>query len=303
VDRFEAMTMLLAAVEEGSLSAAARQLCVPIPSLIRKVNELEEMLGTQLLKRTTRRLTLTEAGISYVVAARRILGLVMEQEREATGELNVARGELVVAAPVQIGRELLLPPVLAFLDAYPDVNVSLTMLEREADMPDAHLDAALLLGRLADSSMIATPLGSMRTVVCGSPALFDRLGMPRNAEDLIGMPCVLLEGYGRSPTWHFRARDTNEALMISVKRRLQVKTLDAAVDAAIFGLGIVQLPAHYAREPVAAGRLKVVLDAYEVDPMPVNLVRHSCGPMPLKLRCFIDFIVPRLRNVFGPPYL
>jgi DNA-binding transcriptional LysR family regulator len=296
LDRLEAMAMLLTAVEKGSLSAAAREMGVPVPTLTRKVTDLEEQLGTQLLTRTTRKLTLTDAGIAYVGTARRILDLVTQQEREAAGEFTAPRGELVIAASVLFGRLHVLPEILDFLALFPEINITLLQSDRNVDMVGAHVDLAVRIGKLPDSGMIATQVGSVRTVVCGSPTLIGGQRALQTPEDLARMPCVVFNGPRLSPNWRFRPTEGGAPTTIAIKPRLQVATPDAAVDAAIRGVGFTYLLDYHVWDAVQDGRLHVVLQEFELEPIPVHLVHVARGQMPLKLRRFIDFAVPRLRK-------
>jgi DNA-binding transcriptional LysR family regulator len=299
LDRLEAMAMLLTAVEKGSLSAAAREMNTPVPTLTRKVTDLEEQLGAKLLKRTTRKLTLTEAGVAYVATAQRILDLVDEQEREATGEFIAPRGELVVAASVLFGRLHVLPEIMDFLALFPEINVKLMQSDRNVDLFDTPVDLAVRIGKLPDSRLIATRLGSLRIVVCGSPELIASHGLPRQPDDLARMPCVVFNGPMLSPDWRFRMPESGAYAMVAVTPRLQVATPDAAVDAAIRGVGVTQLLDYHVADAVTAGKLQIVLQAFEVDAVPIHLVHASQNLMPLKLRRFIDFAVPRLRESLG----
>ncbi len=298
LDRLEAMEMLLSAVDKGSLSAAARDLKIPVSTLTRKVTELEEMLGTRLLMRTTRKLTLTDAGASYVAAARRILDLVREQEHEATGEFTAARGELVVTTPVQLGRLHVLPIINQFLALYPDITVRLLQSDRNVDLIDAHADLAVRIGELADSSMIATRIGSLRAILCASPAFMDRQDLPTEPDDLTKFPCVVFNSPYLSP-WRFRLPSSGKLLTLDVQPRLEVTAPDAAVSAAVDGVGITLVLEHDADEALRAGKLQILLPEYEVEPVPVHMVHVSRNIMAIKLRHFIDFAAPRLRESLG----
>ena len=142
MDRLESMAILVSVVEAGSLSAASRRLNMPLPTLSRKLSELETHLKTRLLNRSTRLLTLTDAGDRYLAATRRILEDVEDAERAATGEYNAPKGELVLTAPVVFGRTHLLPVVLDFLKAYPDIDVRLSLHERVVNLQEEHVDLA-----------------------------------------------------------------------------------------------------------------------------------------------------------------
>ncbi|BCF93106.1 MULTISPECIES: LysR family transcriptional regulator [Paraburkholderia] len=289
------MEMLLTAVDRGSLSAAARELKIPVSTLTRKVADLEEMLGTRLLIRTTRKLTLTDTGMSYVAAARRILDLVREQEREATGEFATAKGELVVTAPVQLGRLHVLPVINQFLAQYPDITVRLLLSDRNIDLIDSHADLALRIGELADSSMIATRIGSLRPIVCASPAFLANHTPPREPDDLVKYSCVVFNSPYLSP-WRFRLPTTSKIYVLGVKPRLEVTTPDAAVSAAVDNAGITYVFEHDADEAIRNGQLEILLPQFEIEPVPVHLVHVSRNLMPIKLRQFIDFAAPKLRQ-------
>ncbi len=159
------MTIVLRVVEKGSFSAASRELGIPLATVSRKVNELETHLGIRLLVRTTRKVGLTDAGAAYVASARRILEEIDETERIAAGEFHAPRGELVLTAPVLFGRLYILPVVTDFLAAYPEINIRLLLLDRNLHLLDDHIDMAARIGPLPDSGMVATRIGSMRTVV------------------------------------------------------------------------------------------------------------------------------------------
>lgn len=288
--------MLIAAVDKGSLSAAARELNVPVPTLTRKVSDLEEQLGTKLLTRTTRKLMLTDAGASYIAAARRILELVEEQERDAAGEFTAPRGELVVASSNLFGCLHVLPLILEFLAEYPEINVTLAQSDRNVDLVDAHVDLAVRLGNLPDSGLIATRVGAIRIVLCASPDLLARHGVPKHPSDLASLPCVMFNGPMLSPDWRFRLPSTGELMTVDVTPRLQVSTPDSAAQAAASGVGFAMLLHYHAADAIDAGKLQIVLPEFEVEQVPVHLVHVSRNLMPQKLRRFIDFVAPRLRE-------
>ena len=209
------MAMLVSSVEEGSMSAAARKLRIPVATLTRNVNDLETLVGTKLLIRSTRKLELTDAGADYLASAKQILEQVDEQERRAAGEFMAPRGELVVTTPVQIGRLRVLPVIDRFLALYPEIRIRLIQSDRNVDLIDSHADVAVRVGRLRDSSLVATRVGSLRVVVVASKKLLRKHGEPKTPDDLRGYPCVVFDSPGLSP-WRFRHPDTRE---ISTSRR------------------------------------------------------------------------------------
>jgi DNA-binding transcriptional LysR family regulator len=296
MDRLEAMSMLVAVAERGGFSAAARALKVPLATLSRKISDLEALLGTRLLVRTTRKVTLTDAGVAYVAAARRILEQVDDAEREAAGEFIAPRGELVVTAPTMFGRLHVLPVVADFLVKFPEISVRLVLSDRNLDLVGDHVDMAVRIGRLRDSSMVATQIGTMRTVTCASPSLVDSHGVPQRPEDLLRMPCVALDAPAPSPGWRYRSPETGANIDVQVEPRLSVTTKEAAAQAAITTVGIARLLHYQVAQAVNRGKLRIILDAFEPEPAPVNLLHLSRGLMPLKMRQFHDFAVPRLRE-------
>lgn len=298
MDRLEAMAMLVSSVEEGSLSAAARKLRIPVATLTRNVNDLEAMVGTKLLVRTTRKLSLTDAGADYVAAARQILEQVDEQERRAAGEFTNPRGELVVATPVQVARLRVLPVIHQFLALFPEIRIQLLQSDRNIDLVDSHADVAVRIGSLRDSSLVATRVGLLRVVLVASPALLKKHGVPRSPEDLRDYPRVVFNSPFLSP-WRFRHPEASGMHTVTETPRLLVSSPDAAADAAIDAVGATMLLEHDVAEAVRAGKLQFILQEFEVDPIPVHLVHLSRNMMPVKLRRFIDFAVPQLRKALA----
>jgi DNA-binding transcriptional LysR family regulator len=290
------MSLLLAVAERGSLSAAGRTMNVPLATVSRKISDLEMMLGAKLLIRTTRKLTLTDAGVNYVAAAGRILEQVEQAEREAAGEFITPKGELVITAPNMFGRLHVLPVVAEFLANFAAINVRLILADRNVDLIGDHIDMAVRIGNLSDSSMVATQVGMMRTVTCVSPALLGAYGTPKKPDDLMAFPCVTVDTPMPSPSWRFQTSKTGAILDIPILPRLSVTTPEAAVQAAQSGVGITRLLHYQAVDMVRSGDLQVVLEAYEPDPTPINLVHLSRRQMPLKMRRFLDFAVPRFRR-------
>ncbi|SON55765.1 D-malate degradation protein R [Hartmannibacter diazotrophicus] len=299
MDRLEAMSMLLTVVEKGSLSAAGRSLGVPVPTLSRKISDLESFLGTRLLIRSTRKLTLTDAGLAYVAASRRILEQVQDAEREAAGEYVAPKGELVLTAPVLFGRLHVLPIVTDFLTQFPQINVRLLFSDRNAHLIEDHIDMAVRIGRLPDSSMVATNVGRMRLVICASPDLLAAHGTPRSPEDLRHLPFVAFEGPLSSTVWQLRAPGSKTPVDVPVQPRLLVTTAEAAAEAAIRAIGVTRLLHYQVADAVADGKLRIILEDFEPDRAPVQLVHTARGQMPLKMRRFLDFAAPRLRQTLG----
>lgn len=294
MDRLESMTVLLAVVETGSLSAAGRTLGMPLATVSRKVSDLEAHLKARLLHRSTRRLRLTDAGSAYVGACKRILEDLQEAERAAAGEYSAPRGELVITAPVVFGRVHVLPIVGEFLKLYPEVDVRLALNDRSVDLLQDHVDLAVRIGELSDSSLIATRVGMIRRVVCASPAYLAQHGEPQAPAELGRHQCITFEALMPVHSWNFKVHGAEQS--VPVHARLMVNTADAAIDAAIGGVGVARLLSYQIENARRAGLLAVILREFERAPIPVSLVYASQGRLPLKLRAFLDFAAPRLRG-------
>lgn len=294
MNRLDAMSILVAVVDAGSLSAAARFLDMPLTTVSRKVAELEAHLNTRLLHRTTRQLSLTEAGISYVAACRRILEEVGEAERAATGEYASPKGELVVTAPELFGRLHVVPVVAEFLAQYPEIGISLVLTDRVVHLMDEHADAAIRIGELPDSSLMATGVGTVRRVICASPAYLAAHGVPTRPKDLAQHACITFEVLASMRAWVFGSGRSE--LSVPVHSRLTVNTSEAAIAAATLGVGLIRVLSYQVADAVRTQALRIVLEEFESAPLPVSLVHTGQTPLPLKLRAFLDFVTPRLRE-------
>lgn len=297
MDRFESMSILVASVETGSFSAAGRKLGVPLATVSRKVADLEDHLGARLLVRSTRKLSLTEAGSVYLEACRRILDEVGEAERVAAGEFIKPKGELVVTAPVVFGRMHILPLVSDFLASHAEVSVRLMLSDRDLNLVNEHIDLALRVGTLPDSSLVATRLGTTCRVVCGSPAYFEKYGTPKSLADLAAHACISFEALAQGPAWKFSVPAQKSEKSIAIKPRLVVNTAEAAIDAAVAGVGLAHVLSYQAWPEYQAGRLKLILREFDPFPVPVSIVYANHGLLPAKSRLFLDYAVPRLRKV------
>lgn len=293
MNRLESMSILVTAVEVGSLSAASRRLGVPLATVSRKVSELEAHLGTRLLNRSSRRLTLTDTGRSYVAACKRILDEVEEAERTASGEYSAPRGDLVITAPVVFGRLHVLPVVSEFLKAYPEIDIRILLGDRVANLFEDRVDLAVRIGELPDSSLVATRVGAIRHVVCASPAYLAARGTPRSPGDLGAHDCVTFEVLMAPEAWVFANGKSD--VSVPIHSRLVVNTAEAAIDAAIAGVGITRVLSYQIATATHAGTLAIALQGFEPAPWPVSLVYNGGRLLPLKLRAFLDFTAPRLK--------
>jgi DNA-binding transcriptional LysR family regulator len=287
------MRTLIASADGGSLSAAARALGTPLATVSRKVADLEAHLRTQLVVRTRRGLVLTEAGRAYVAAGRRIMEELDDAERAASGEYRAPRGHLVITAPIVFGRLHVEPVVLDFLRAYPDITTRLVLADHVVSLIDEHVDVAIRIGRLADSSMVATRLGAVSWVTCASPDYLAARGTPATPASLDRHDLVMFDGLYSTRVWRFGRGERAEELAIAP--RFAVNTAEAAIAASIAGAGITRVLSYQVRAAEAEGRLRIILREFEPEPLPVHLVHGGQALLPLKLRAFLDFTSPRLK--------
>jgi DNA-binding transcriptional LysR family regulator len=298
MDRLEAMSIFLAVVEAGSLSAAARRQKTPLATVSRKVSELEQHLQTKLFDRSSRKLLLTDAGSSYVAACKRILADVTEAERAASGEYTAPTGELIVTAPIGLGRIHLIPILTEFLKTYPDIDVRMVLSDRVVSLLEDQIDVALRIGALPDSSLMALRVGTIRRVACASPAYLAARGTPRTPDDLAGHDCISFAGFLAPDVWTFVSGKTSVA--VPVHSRLVVSGAEAACDAVRADNGITIVFSYHVAAALEAGTLTTILDEFQPAPLPLNLVYKAGRFLPIKLRAFLDFAAPRLKARLPP---
>jgi len=297
MNRLEAMSVVLAVAEAGSLSAAARRQKTPLATVSRKVSELEAHLQTKLFNRSTRALVPTDAGRSYIAAAKRILADVAEAERTASGEYTTPRGDLSISATVALGRSYLQPVVAQFLAAFPEVNVQLNFQDREINLLEEHIDVALRIGGLADSSLIAVRVGEIRRVAVASPIYLKSHGMPKSPNDLSAHDCISYVPIQSPTTWRFERGQTE--YVVPVRSRLIVNNLESACDGARAGIGVAMALSYNVAESIKSGLLTPLLHDFHPPAIPISFVYSPNRFMPVKLRAFLDFALPRLRASLG----
>lgn len=295
MDRLEAMSVFAAIVDGGSLSAAGRRLNLPLATVSRKLADLEAHLKTRLLTRSTRKLVLTDAGRDYLDACRQILEQVDAAERAASGAYAKVKGQLVVAAPIVFGRLHLVPVAVAFLEAHPEVDIQLRQGDRNVNLIEEHVDVALRIGTLPDSNLVAIQVGGICRVVCASPGYLARFGTPHSLGELAAHRCITFDGLEAANAWTF-AGAGGQKRQARVSSRISVSTADAAIDAAVLGLGLTRVLSYQVADALQDGRLVRVLVEEESPAVPASLIYPGQGRLPMKTRAFIDFAVERLRD-------
>ena len=299
MDRIDAMKVFVAALDKGSLAAAARKLGRSPAAVSRAVAFLESHVGVQLLHRTTRSIKLSETGERYAAACRRMLTDLEEADILAAGESSAPRGTLALTAPVTSGEKVLRPILDAFLDAYPMVSARLRLLDRRMNLIDEGIDVALRIGHLADSSMVAVRVGEVRRIVVAAPSYLAKHPRIDEPGDLAKQQIIAMNNSGMG-SWSFPpATGSTIPRTVQFTPRLLVNSVRAAVASAVDGYGVARPLSYQVAEHVRDGRLQVVLRSDEYAPLPVHIVTPEGRLSVPKVRAFVDFTVPRLRAQFA----
>ncbi|HTH96951.1 MAG TPA: LysR family transcriptional regulator [Stellaceae bacterium] len=298
MDRIDAMKVFVAAVDEGSLAGAGRKLRKSPAAISRAVAFLEAHVGVQLLHRTTRSLALSEAGERYAVACRRMLTDLEEADILAAGERSAPRGTLTLTAPVVAGEEMLRPILDAFMEEYPAVSARLLLLDRPVNLIEEGIDVAMRIAHLADSTLVAIRLGEVRRVVTAAPRYLARHPKIEEPADLARHQIIAMTHFGIE-SWSFPPLPGSTVpRTVTLNPRLAVNSVRGAIASAVDGRGVTRIFSYHLAEPVQTGALEIVLRRDESAPLPVHLIApHGRLSVP-KVRAFVDFAVPRLRQHF-----
>jgi molybdate transport repressor ModE-like protein len=289
MDKLAAMKIFVTVVEAGSLSAAARRLGISLTSVSRQLAALEDVVGTPLVQRTTRHLSLTEAGHVYNQHAGRILDDIAEAELSVASQTAVATGRLHVATPSLLGRRVLAPLLPNFLSRHPRVSVDLTLADRPFRLAEEGIDVALHIGKLPDSSLIGRKLSEIQLVVCGSPAYLRQRGEPLIPDGLTNHDCLGFGEVSGGAEWHFQQDRTRRTIKIAT--RLQTNDLDALLAAAVGGVGLARVPSWQINDELTSGRLKIVLASFQRPATPLHALILRNRLQSPKVRTFVDYLV------------
>jgi len=292
MDHLASIAAFVAVAKASGFSAASRETGVPLPTISRRVAELEEHLGVRLLHRSTRHVALTEEGQIFYATCGRLLEDLKDAEHAITGEYRIPKGDLVVTAPLGFGLLNLQPIALEFLQAYPAINLRLMLGDRVVDLVEEQIDLALRIAPLPDSSMVARHLGHVGMVITASPEYLGARGSPENPDELLAHDCIAWSTTGPSDRWTLQLE--RRIHDVPIRTRLSTTSAGSAIAAAEAGLGLAQTTCYQAERSVRDGKLIVVLRKFEPPLTPVHLVYASNRMIPLKSRAFIDFTLPRL---------
>lgn len=295
MDKLNAMTIFVAVVDAGGLSAAARRLGVSAPVVTRAVSDLEAAMKVRLLVRTTRLVKVTEAGERYAQDCRRLLAELQEIEQAASGSHLAVQGRLVISASVMYGRLRINDVVLEYLRRYPQTEVECRYVDRNVNLLNEGVDVAIRIGALPDSSLHATPLATVRRVVVASPGYLAAHGTPAQPADLGGHRLIAATAIEPGSEWKFR-RDGEDPVAVPVKARLVTTSNDHAVLAATEGFGLTRVLSYMVEDQLAAGALVEVLRDHAPAPVPVQAIHRQGLLASRKVRAFIELAVERLRK-------
>jgi DNA-binding transcriptional LysR family regulator len=288
----DSMKVYVQAVEKGSLSAAATACDISATMAGNHLRTLEKRLGMQLLNRTTRRQNLTAFGEDYYVRCKEILRLVAETDEQAQNLQLAPAGKLRVTAPVSFGTEALMPALSEYLERYPQVSIDVTLSDRVVDLLEEGFEAAIRVGPVPDSALIARPLAPYRLMICASPAYLARRGTPARPDDLSQHECL---AFSPTAAAHWRLEDQDHICRVPVSGRLQVNHGQALRVAALQGMGIVLQPAILLEADVQAGRLVQLFPNHELATRPMSILYLPDRYRSPKLRSFVDFVVERFK--------
>ena len=289
-----AVLLFTKVVQAGSFTAGARALGLPKSTASRKVAELERDLGAQLLKRTTRKLQLTDVGEEFYARTSRIVSDVQEAELAVSQLQATPRGTLRLTAPVEFGLSLA-ALLRRYMDENPHVKVDVVLTDRVVDLVEERFDLALRAGKIPDSSLIVRRLSPAKRVLCASPEYLDRAGTPRRPEDLSKHGCIVFEPGTEGATWSLDG--PKGAVDVPVDARLRVNNYDMARQAALVGLGVAMLPTFQCADDVRTGKLVVVLSEWSSREVPMHAVYASSRHLTPKVRSFLAML-----EMMGAPW-
>lgn len=293
-DELDSMALFARVVEAGGFSPAARELGQSKSSVSKRVARLEDRLGVRLLNRTTRRLSLTEAGEAFYAGCRRMLSEAEAAEEAVTYLAAAPRGTLRINAPMSFGQWHLAPALADFLRRCPELSVELVLDDREVNLVQEGFDVGIRIRELADSSLIARRLTLSRRVLCAAPAYLEARGRPERPEDLTRHDCLLYSYLSDPAVWTFRGRQGRRRVRVS--SRLKANNGEALREAAGAGYGIAFLPTFIVGDAIRAGRLACLLAEWTGNTgVPIHVIYPAGRNLSPKVRVFVDFLAERFR--------
>ncbi|MFD1910759.1 LysR family transcriptional regulator [Halodurantibacterium flavum] len=296
MDRLQSLRVFVAVAETESFTAGARALGLSTPSATRGVLALEAELGARLFTRTTRQVRLTDVGWSYLQDVREVLAGLAAADAAASGAAQIPVGQLRITCPQEFGRIYVAPLLTEFLDRFPGVSADVLMIDRIVNIVEEGYDLALRIGRLPSSGLAAIRVGQVRRVLCGAPGYFAVRGRPQVPAELASHTVVSVGPRTAGQHWRFGSGGEHA---VRVSPRLSVSSVAAGIEVARRGWGICQALSYQIGPDLEAGRLQLVLEDYEPEPLPVHLVHIEGRRAAPKVRALVDFLTERLRETPG----
>lgn len=292
MDKLLAMSTFVQIVESGSLTAAAVKLDKSLPSVVRVLASLEDHLKVKLLNRTTRKISLTDDGKRYLERCRQIIQEIQHAELELSAQHAHPSGVLKLTSPVQFGQVHIQPLITEFLIEHDQVSIEFILLDRVVNLVEEGFDVAIRIGNLEDSSLIAKRVGQVRRVICASPKLIKKVGKVDHPKLLRSLPCTRHTGVASKDHWNYI--ENSKIRSVAVSGPLACNNVSATVEACVAGLGFGMFLSYQVEKHLQSKQLKVVLEEFEPDPTPVNIVFPHTRLMATRMRAFVDWITPRL---------
>lgn len=294
MDKLAGLQIFRRVAEARSFSAAAQALGVSPAMVSKSIRQLEQQLGARLLTRSTRAVSVTEAGERYLQLVAPLLDELLAAEQQLQQNALQPRGELRIAAPIDLGEQVLPTVVQRFRAACPEVTVAVDLASRQVDLHHEPIDLALRVGRIAQTSLIVRQLAELPLVVCAAPAYLDAQVPPLHPRDLAAHRCLVNPSVGDPRRWRFQQR--GQPFSIAANVVVQINSARSLVQAALAGLGIIYLPAYLVQQELAAQRLLPLLSDYVLPPLPVSIAYVDRRYQAAKVRCFIDLLAAELRG-------
>jgi DNA-binding transcriptional LysR family regulator len=300
MDKFRAMQTFVRIADAGSLTAAARELGTSLPAVVRSLAAYEAQLGVRLFHRTTRRITLTDEGRQHLERSRQVLAALEDAESALSEQARAPQGHLAITAPVLFGQMYVAPAVTRFVQRHPGTRCTMMLLDRNVNLVEEGLDLGVRIGRLEDSSLIAQPLGEIRRVVVATPALLKAHGTPQHPRDLARANCIRILS-SRAAWGDFQ--ENGRVFQVPVTGNLEFNHVWPAVQACAAGAGFGMFFSYQVGPLLAARKLRIVLERFELPPRPISIVYPHARLLPARTRALIDFIrhdITGFRAAKGP---
>ncbi|MFJ3681372.1 LysR substrate-binding domain-containing protein [Pseudomonas sp. NPDC090208] len=297
MDRFYEMQTFIAVAEEEGFAAAARRMNVSPATVTRAIASMEARIGTQLLSRTTRSLSLSDAGKRYLVDCRRILEDLQDAEQAAAGSYKAPHGNLTLTAPAVLGELLVAPLMVGYMERYPDVTINALFTDRLVSLSEEGMDIAVRVGHLREHRRQAVKVGEASQVICASPDYLNRVGRPRHPRELEKHKIVTSSASRLVSDWHYWMNDRINS--VEVEPQLVVSDNKVAIGIAKSGWGVTRALSYQVADDVSAGELEIILADYQLNPVPVNIIVSRIERPSKSVNTFVEHLVEGMASALA----